>query len=122
MTRHRVLDGLLLASGAAYVGFGLLIAFVFWPGVANSLVAGPGEFATAFARLSGTGRGVLTALGTLTAVLVLVTLVREGGVSARRGRLRLFALVAFVTMGLVSALALDPAGDAITSAAREGTA
>src|SRR5262249_32094204 len=109
MTRHRVLDGLLLASGAAYVGFGLLIAFVFWPGVARSLGAGPGGSAAAFAGLSGAGRGFLPALGTLTAVLVLVALVREGGIGARRGRLRLFALVAFVTMGLVSALALDPA-------------
>jgi MFS family permease len=120
MTRHRVLDGLLLASGAAYLGFGLLIAFVFWPGVASSLVVGPGEFAAAFTRLSGAGRGILTALGTLTAVLVLVALVREGGIGARRGRLRLVALVAFVTMGLVSALVLDPAGEAITNAAREG--
>src|SRR5262245_46663908 len=122
MTRHRVLDGLLLASGAAYVGFGLLIAFVFWPGVARSLVDGPGEFAAAFTRLSGAGRGMLTALGTLTAVLVLVALVREGGVRARRGRLRLLALVTFVVAGLVSALALDPAGEAIVTAAREGAA
>src|SRR5262249_12677284 len=113
MTRHRVLDGLLLASGAAYLGFGLLIAFVLWPGVAKSLVAGRAEFAAACTRLSGGGRGILTALGTLTAVLVLVTLVREGSIGAWRGRLRLLALVAFVTMGLVSALALDPVGEAI---------
>src|SRR5262249_23018566 len=107
MTRHRVLDGLLLASGAAYVATGLLIAFVAWPGVARSLATGPGEFAAAFGRMLGAGRGLLTALGTLTAVLVLVTLVREGGVRARRGRLRLLALVTFVVAGLVSALALD---------------
>ena len=122
MTRHRVLDGLLLASGGAYVGFGLLIAFVFWPGVAKSLLIEPEEFASAFARLSGAWRGILTGLGTLTVVLVLVTLVREGGVSARRGRLRLLALVAFVVMGLVSTLALDPVAEAITNAAREGAA
>jgi MFS family permease len=120
MTRHRVLDGLLLASGAAYVATGLLIAFVLWPGVARSLATAPGEFAAAFGRMSGAGRGLLTGLGTLTAVLVLVTLVREGGVSARRGKLRLFALVAFVAAGLVSALALDPVGEAIMTAAREG--
>ena len=122
MTRHRLLDALVLVGGAAYLVAGLALGWVLWPQVARSLPASPDEFATGFGRLVAVGRGLLTGLGTLTAVLVLVALVREGGVAGRRGRLRLIGIVALVATGLVSALALDPAADAVLHAARDAAA
>jgi putative MFS transporter len=120
--RHPVLDRLVLAGAGAYVLAGLLIGFVAWPPVARSLATAPAEFAAGFGRLSGISRGVLTGLGVLTSVLVLIALVREGGIVGRRGRLRMLAIVTLVATGLVSALALDPAGAAIVAAARDATA
>ena len=61
---------------------------------------------------------MFTGLGLLTSVLILIALVREGGLASRRGRLRLAAIVALVMIGLVSALALDPLQDTILVAAR----
>ncbi|HKA30538.1 MAG TPA: hypothetical protein VKH82_14240, partial [Candidatus Binatia bacterium] len=86
MTRHRVLDGLVLASGAAIVVSGLVVNFVLWPPVERLLASSPAEFATAFGRLTGASRGLFTGLGLLTSVLILISLVREGGIGARRGR------------------------------------
>jgi putative MFS transporter len=120
--RHPVLDRLVLAGAGAYVLAGLLIGFVAWPAVERSLATAPAEFAAGFGRLSGVTRGLLSALGVLTSVLVLIALVREGGINGRRGRLRMLAIVALVATGLVSALALDPAGAAIMTAARDATA
>lgn len=122
MTRHRALDALVLAGGAAYVIAGLVLWWVLWPQLARLLPGSPAEFADGFGRLVGLGRGVLTGLGTLTGVLVLVTLFREGGITGRRGRLRLVAVGSFVAAGLVSALALDPAADAVLQAARGAAA
>ncbi len=118
MTRHRALDALVLAGCAAYLIAGLLLWWALWPQVARSLPGAPGEFVEGFGRLVALGRGVLTGLGTLTGVLILVALFREGGVSGRRGRLRLVAVGSLVAAGLVSALALDPAADAVLEAAR----
>jgi MFS transporter, putative metabolite:H+ symporter len=114
--RHRVLDGLVLAGAAAYVVAGLVFAFVLWPGVARSLATAPAEFAVGFGRLNGLARGVFTGLGVFTSVIVLIALVREGGIVGRRGRLRLLAIVAFVAGGLVGALGLEPAGQAVLAA------
>jgi putative MFS transporter len=119
--RHPVLDRLVLAGAASYVAAGLVVGFLVWPAVAGELPGAPAEFADRFLRLNGIARGVFTGLGVLTSVLVLVSLVREGGVGGRRGRLRLLAIVALVAAGLVSALALDPVGEAVAAAAREGT-
>lgn len=122
MTRHRVLDGLVLASGAAIVVTGLVVNFVLWPSVERLLASSPAEFAAAFGRLTGASRGLFTGLGLLTSVLILIALVREGGIGARRGRLRLLAIVALVGAGLVGALAIDPVQRAILGAARTATA
>jgi putative MFS transporter len=120
--RHPVIDRLVLLGGAAYLAAGVVIGWVLWPPLARSLPVAPAEFADGFRSLSGLARGLLTGLGTLTAVLILVALVREGGVAGRRGRLRLLAILALVAAGLVSALALDPAAEAVLAAARETTA
>jgi MFS transporter, putative metabolite:H+ symporter len=118
MTRHRVLDGLVLVSGSLLVSAGLVVNFVLWPPVERLLASSPAEFATAFGRMTGIARGAFTALGLLTSVLILISLVREGGIGARRGRFRLLAIVALVGAGLVGALAVDPAQGAILAAAR----
>ena len=39
MTRHRVLDGLVLVSGALLVAAGLVVTFVLWPQVEQSVGA-----------------------------------------------------------------------------------
>jgi putative MFS transporter len=122
MTRHRVLDGLVLAAGTSLVVAGLVVNFVLWPPVERLLASSPAEFAAAFARMTGLARGVFTGLGLLTSVLILISLVREGGLGARRGRLRLLAIVALVGAGLVGALVIDPAQGAILAAARTATA
>jgi MFS transporter, putative metabolite:H+ symporter len=120
--RHRILDGLVLAGATAYVTAGLVFAFVLWPGVARSLATAPAEFAANFGRLNGSARGVFTGLGILTMVLVLVALVRDGGMGARRGRLRLLAIGALVATALVNGLGLEPAGEAVVAAAQGATA
>jgi putative MFS transporter len=116
--RHRVLDGLVLAGAAAYVAVGLVFGFVLWPGVARSLTTAPGEFADGFSRVTRTAGGLLTGLGVFTSVTVLIALVREGGVAGRRGRLRLLAIVVLLGSGLLGALALEPAAQAVMAAAR----
>jgi MFS transporter, putative metabolite:H+ symporter len=121
MTRHRVLDGLVLAAATALVAAGFVVNFVLWPGVERVLASSPTEFAAAFGRMTGIARGVFTGLGLLTSVLILISLVREGGLGARRGRLRLLAIVALVGAGLVGALAIDPTQGAILAAARTAT-
>jgi MFS family permease len=118
VTRHRVLDMVVLAGGAAYLLAGSAIAWVLWPRVASLLPAAPAEFADRFERLVGLSRGLLTGLATATVVLVLVAMFREGGIAGRRGRLRLLTIVALVATGLISALALDPAAEAVVQAAR----
>lgn len=120
--RHRVLDGLVLASAATYVAAGLVFGFVLWPGIARALAPAPAEFAAGFGRLNGLARGVFTGLGVLTSVIVLIALVREGGVVGRRGRLRLLAIVALVASGLVGALGLEPAGQAVLAGAQSASA
>ena len=122
MTRHRVLDGLVLAAGTSLVAAGLVVNFVLWPPVERLLASSPADFAAAFGRMTGIARGVFTGLGLLTSVLILISLVREGGIGARRGRLRLLAIVALVGAGLVGALVIDPAQGAILAAARTATA
>lgn len=119
--RHRVLDGLVLAGAAAYVAAALVFGFVLWPGIARSLATAPAEFAAGFGRLNGLARGVFTGLGVLTSVVVLIALVREGGIVGRRGRLRLLAIIALVASGLVGALGLEPAGQAVLAAASSAT-
>ena len=121
MTRHRVLDGLVLVSGTLIVAAGLVVTFVLWPQVEQSVGSAPAEFAARFGRLTGVARGVFTGLGLLTFVLILIALVREGGIRSRRGGLRLVAIVAVLMLALVSALALDPLQDAILGAARTAT-
>jgi putative MFS transporter len=111
----------MLAGAALYVAAGLVVGFLLWPGVARVLPDAPAEFAVRFVRLNAIARGVFTGLGVLTSVLVLIALVREGGIAGRRGRLRLLAIVALVATGLVSALALDPVGEAVAAAAQQGT-
>src|SRR5215472_8750706 len=122
MTRHRVLDGLVLAAGTLLVAAGLVVNFVLWPPVERLLASSPADFAAAFGRMTGIARGVFTGLGLLTSVLILISLVREGGIGARRGRLRLLAIVALVAAGLVGALAIDPVQGAILAAAHTATA
>ncbi len=122
MTRHRGLDGLVLASGTAIVVSGLVVNFVLSSPVEHLLASSPAEFATAFGRLTGISRGVFTGLGLLTSVLILISLVREGGIGARRSRLRLVAIVALVGAGLVGALAIDPVQRAILAAAPTASA
>jgi len=95
---------------------------VLWPPVERLLASSPADFAAAFGRMTGIARGVFTGLGLLTSVLILISLVREGGIGARRGRLRLLAIVALVGAGLVGALVIDPAQGAILAAARTATA
>ena len=119
MTRNRVLDALVLTGGAVYLIVGSIISWVLWPRVASVLPDSPMEFADRFGRLAGLSRGVLTGLATMTTVLILIAIFREGGVASRRGRLRLLGIVALVATGLISALALDPAVEAVLQAARD---
>ena len=113
-----MLDALVLTGGAVYLIVGSIISWVLWPRVASVLPGSPMEFADRFGRLAGLSRGILTGLATMTTVLILVAIFREGGVASRRGRLRLLAIVALVASGLISALGLDPATQAVLQAAR----
>ncbi len=122
MTPNRVLDGLVLAGGAAYVVAGMVIRWYLWPDVARVLPASPADFAVAFGELLGLARGLLTGLATLTLVLILIALVHEGGIAGRRGRLRLLGLMGLVTGGVVGAVWIDPAAEAVLAAARGGSA
>lgn len=112
----------MLAGCAAYVVAGVVLGWVLWPGVADLLPGSPAEFATRFSALVGLGRGLLTGLGTLTAVLILVALVRDGGVTGRRGRLRILGIALLVLAGVVNAVAADPAAQAVEAAARTAAA
>lgn len=86
--------------------------------VEATLATSPAAFGAAFAQLLATARLVLVPAGTLTAMLVLVALVREDGTERRRGQLRIAGVVALVLGGVLGSAVTEPTGRAIVAAAQ----
>jgi putative MFS transporter len=116
------LDVLIILAATLYVVAALGLRYRLWAQVEPVLLVSVAEFAAGFARLGRLARATLLPLGTLTTVLVLVALVREGGLRVRRGRLRIAAIVALVGAGLIGAVLLEPLEHAILQAAATGSA
>src|SRR6185503_7602066 len=79
-------------------------------------------FGAEFARLNRTARATLTPIGVLTSVLILIALVREGGLGIPRGRLRIAGIAALAVGGLLAGAVLEPLEKAVVSAADAGGA
>jgi MFS family permease len=113
------LDVSILAGGILYVTTILVFRFVLGAGLdpTSGDVAG---FGAEFARLNRTARATLTPIGVLTSVLVLIALVREGGLGIPRGRLRIAGIAALAVGGLLAGAVLEPLEKAVVSAADAG--
>jgi putative MFS transporter len=118
------LDVVTLGTTAAYLTASALFRYGPWAlgaETAGGASGAGGEFAADFSRRTDAARLVLFPLGTLTLVLVVAGLAREGGVGASRGLLRLVAAVALVLSGIGTA-AMQPLEREIVAAAAAGSA
>lgn len=117
MTRGRLADRLLLGAAIAWVVAAVGFALRLWP-LVQAFAAAPGTTPDGMQAVVDRAGASLTALGTLTAVLALAALARDGGIAGRRGRLRIASIGLVVASGLVGAVVLEPIGEDIRAAVR----
>lgn len=117
---RNALDVSIVAGGILYLGTILVFRFIF--GAELDPTSDLAAFSAEFARLNRTARATLTPIGVLTSVLVLIALVREGGLGIRRGRLRIAGIAALAVGGLLAGAVLEPLEKAVVSAADAGGA
>jgi MFS family permease len=109
---HGVLDLAILAG--ALLNVATQLAF----GHGVELHAAAPDFPDRFRRVVSSAGAIAIPLGACTAVLIFVTLLREG-MAGRRARLRVAALVAILGTGLIGTATLEPLTQAIAAAPSE---
>jgi MFS family permease len=113
------LDVSIVAGGLLYLSAILYFRFVLG-GELDPTSSDPATFSAEFSRLNRMARATLTPIGVGTSVLVLIALVREGGLGMLRGRLRIAAIAALALGGLLAGVVLEPLEKAVASAAAAG--
>lgn len=110
-TRARTrLDTLILCAGFCYLTANVYFRYVAWggaEGLDRALTDPASDFGVLFAHRASAARFVLFFIGTATAVLTAIGLIREGTVGARRGMLRAGALLALIVSALASGHAAE---------------
>jgi putative MFS transporter len=99
---HTRLDLLILCATIGYFTISVLFRYVFWGGLDSldhALAGGTADFVAEFGRRTDTARLVLFPLGTMTVLLIMAGLAREGGMTTSRGLLRAGAAAAVLFSG-----------------------
>lgn len=108
-----VLDWAAVLAGILFCAGMLVFRMALWRPVADLLPGSPERFVAAFSLLNERGDMVVYPLGVVTSILVVILLIREGGLATWRGGLRLAAIVALLAATLVRAAGSGPLEEAI---------